>query len=147
MKGTRRYSAPCSVRRHVVENLKVHAPIPRRFSSKSLGDIISKVGEREVLYGTDNGLVGQLFCDPTSIRQGWVVPNMRGLGSVTSLFTYDITKSGQQDIIMARDDGEIQVRARHCLLRTGEAEGERHAGNDCDTDQNGSAISRAISCT
>ena len=39
----------------------IHKHISYRFNSKtSFGDILSRAGEREMLYGTDNGLVGQV---------------------------------------------------------------------------------------
>lgn len=83
------------------------------FSSKGLGDILTKAGEKEVLYGTDSGLIGQLLCDSKSLRPGWVVPNIRGLGSITNLLAHDVTQSGQQDIIVTRDDGELQACPPH----------------------------------
>lgn len=51
----------------------------------------------------------QLLVDNKSVRPGWVVSNVRGLGGVTCLLSHDITKDGTQDIVVTRDDGEIQV--------------------------------------
>ena len=31
--------------------------------------------------GTDNGLVGELRMEPNSIKPGWLLQNVRGLGS------------------------------------------------------------------
>ena len=38
-------------------------------------------GRREVLYGTDTGVLGQLFLDAEGFRRGWTVgnPNKRGV--------------------------------------------------------------------
>jgi len=81
-----------------------------RFSSKAgYADLLTGSGEKELLFGTDNGLVGQLCADPKSVRPGWVVANVRGLGGVTCLLSHDVTKDGKQDVVVARDDGELQV--------------------------------------
>ena len=45
-----------------------------------------------VLFGTDNGLLGEMRMDPDSIKPGWLQQNVRGLGAVTSLVNHDLTK-------------------------------------------------------
>ncbi len=69
---------------------------------------------RQVLYGTDNGLVGQYLCDSSSMKAGFVLGGS-GSGSkskragVTALALCDVTLSGFEDIVVGRDDGTIEV--------------------------------------
>ena len=80
-----------------------------RFSDVKYSDVLKQVKEVPVIFGTDNGLLGELRMGTDSIRPGWLVQNVRGLGSITSVVPCDLTKNGLDDIIVGRDDGEIQV--------------------------------------
>ena len=80
-----------------------------RFSDVKYSDVLKQVKEVPVIFGTDNGLLGELRMGADSIRPGWLVQNVRGLGSITSVVPCDMTKNGLDDIIVGRDDGEIQV--------------------------------------
>lgn len=72
-----------------------------------------QAGRKEVLYGTDNGVLAQLFLDPEAVRRGWVLPNTRKVGGVTALSTrFDFTNDGTNDIVVGRDDGTVEV---HCF--------------------------------
>jgi Bardet-Biedl syndrome 7 protein len=75
----------------------------------------------------DNGLVGELRLDPNTIKPGWLVQNVRGLGAITSIVAHDITKNGVDDIVVGRDDGEIQVFA---LEESGASQGWHHLYHD-----------------
>jgi len=69
---------------------------------------------RELLYGTENGMVGQLMMDSEEMRRGWVIdPVLEGRrgksGGVQSVQAHDITKDGVKDILVGRDDGGVEV--------------------------------------
>eukprot|EP00802_Teleaulax_amphioxeia_P005221 Tamp_05225.p1 GENE.Tamp_05225~~Tamp_05225.p1 ORF type:complete len:853 (-),score=257.60 Tamp_05225:475-2967(-) len=75
----------------------------------SYNDVLRQKKDCGVLFGTDNGLLGEMRMDPDSIKPGWLQQNVRGLGAVTSLVNHDLTKNGIDDVVIGRDDGEIQV--------------------------------------
>eukprot|EP00277_Geminigera_cryophila_P048116 CAMPEP_0173088656 /NCGR_PEP_ID=MMETSP1102-20130122/25151_1 /TAXON_ID=49646 /ORGANISM="Geminigera sp., Strain Caron Lab Isolate" /LENGTH=812 /DNA_ID=CAMNT_0013971775 /DNA_START=73 /DNA_END=2511 /DNA_ORIENTATION=+ len=75
----------------------------------SYNDVMTQKKDKGIIFGTDNGLIGELRMDPSSLKPGWLQQNVRGLGAVTSIVAHDLTKNGVDDIIVGRDDGEIQV--------------------------------------
>ena len=69
---------------------------------------------RELLYGTENGMVGQLLLDADEMRRGWVIdPVLEGRrgknGGVQCVHAHDLTKDGVKDILVGRDDGGVEV--------------------------------------
>ena len=64
---------------------------------------------RQVIYGTDNGLVGQYFLDSSSMRPGFLLGSGEKKSSVTSLALCDVTLSGFDDLVVGRDDGRVEV--------------------------------------
>ena len=62
----------------------------------------------ELLYGTDNGIIGTLKLNASGIRRGWQLPPDRK-GIINCIDTFDLTKDGVADIIIGRDDGSLQV--------------------------------------
>ena len=71
---------------------------------------------RELLYGTENGMVGQLLMDADEMRRGWVIdPVLEGrrgkAGGVQGLHAHDLTKDGVKDVLVGRDDGGVEVWA------------------------------------
>ena len=82
-----------------------------RLRDVSYGDVMKQNKDKGFIFGTDNGLVGELRMEPDSIKPGWLIQNVRGLGSITSIVAHDLTKNGIDDFIVGRDDGEIQVFA------------------------------------
>ena len=69
---------------------------------------------KELLYGTENGLIGQLLLDASMMRRGWVVdPALEGrrgkAGGVQCMCSADLTKDGMKDIMVGRDDGTVEV--------------------------------------
>lgn len=58
----------------------------------SYNDILRQTKDRGVLFGTDNGLLGEVRMDPDSIKPGWLQQNVRGLGAVTTIINHDLTK-------------------------------------------------------
>jgi len=79
------------------------------YMSKSFDDVLRGNKDKEVLYGTDNGLVGQMLITSEVAKPGWTIGNVRGLGGVSAMKSFDLTQNGQADIIVGRDDGELQV--------------------------------------
>jgi Bardet-Biedl syndrome 7 protein len=65
-------------------------------------------GGKEIIYGTEDGRVGQLLLDPTAARRGWTVENRSQMSGVNCMHSYDITHDGVHDIIVGRDDGLVQ---------------------------------------
>jgi len=68
----------------------------------------------QMLYGTENGHVGQLFVEPNMMRRGFVIDpvleNRRGkAGGVWCICAEDITKDGAKDLLVGRDDGVVEV--------------------------------------
>ena len=63
---------------------------------------------RQLLYGTESGVVGQLAVGARSSERGWVLPAASGVP--TDMCTkYDLTADGVPDIIVGRDNGTIEV--------------------------------------
>lgn len=57
------------------------------------------------------GTVVQLLLEPTTARQGFTLPNPKKLGSIKALYSeVDFTKSGSADIVIGREDGQLEVR-------------------------------------
>jgi Bardet-Biedl syndrome 7 protein len=65
--------------------------------------------DREFIYGTSNGIIGQLFANNTSAEKGWAIENDDHLGGINCITICDITRDGVQDIIVGRDDGHLEV--------------------------------------
>jgi Bardet-Biedl syndrome 7 protein len=71
---------------------------------------------KEVLYGAENGLVGQLLLDTDEMRRGWVIdPVLEGrrgkAGGVQCLGAHDLTQDGVKDVLVGRGDGGVEVWA------------------------------------
>ena len=72
---------------------------------------------REILYGTESGVVGLLTFVPdaqagpggTVLQHGWSIPNVRRLGGINCMGTCDITKDGRTDMLVGRDDGTLEI--------------------------------------
>jgi len=73
---------------------------------------------QELLWGTENGILGQLFIESSvsaegkaevNLRRGWTVPNGRRLGAIACIASSDVTKDGTTDVIVGRDDGTVEV--------------------------------------
>jgi len=69
---------------------------------------------KEVVYGTENGQLGLLLMDSQLMRRGWVIdPVLEGRrsksGGVQCICTADITHDGVKDLIIGRDDGQLEV--------------------------------------
>jgi Bardet-Biedl syndrome 7 protein len=71
---------------------------------------------REVLYGTESGMVGLITfvpdgqgADGSVLQHGWSIPNVRRLGGINCMGTCDITKDGRTDMLVGRDDGTLEI--------------------------------------
>jgi hypothetical protein len=50
---------------------------------------------------------------PPSPAQGFVVPNPKKLGAVTAIYSgLDFTKTGMNEIVVGREDGNLEVRRK-----------------------------------
>jgi Bardet-Biedl syndrome 7 protein len=76
-------------------------------------------GRKEVLWGTEQGSVGQLFLDGEAVQRGWVLDGKRGRGGgVSAVYAEaDITGDGVNDVVVGRDNGAFEV---YSLDRNGE---------------------------
>lgn len=67
-------------------------------------------GGKELIYGTESGVVGQIFLDSESISAGFTIENPAKLGAVTAVFSgIDFTRDGINDIVVGRDDGHVEI--------------------------------------
>jgi Bardet-Biedl syndrome 7 protein len=64
---------------------------------------------RELLYGTSDGKVGVIEMGLDEPIPKMELANEKRLGGVASLAMYDITNDGVLDLLIAREDGSIQV--------------------------------------
>ncbi|XP_065884196.1 Bardet-Biedl syndrome 7 protein homolog [Dysidea avara] len=80
----------------------------------------------EVLYGTQNGKMGLIKLGSTEPTYRWDLINERKLGGISCISTFDMTGEGNQDILVGRDDGTVEVyslddsgeprlKASHCF--------------------------------
>jgi len=63
---------------------------------------------RQIIYGLENGAVGQLLLDSSEFSKGWLI-NDKDEGAVNCLSSYDFTKDGFPEVIVGRDNGVIDV--------------------------------------
>jgi len=86
-----------------------------RMAADSSPDFAQNDGRfRELVYGTENGIVGQLLLDIDEMRRGWVIdPIVEGRrtksGGVQCVSSHDITRDGVKDLMVGRDDGGVEV--------------------------------------
>jgi Bardet-Biedl syndrome 7 protein len=104
------------------------ASLSSQFSTLAVEGVAGSPARRgaagaELLYGTENGIFGQILLGDGAMRRGWEVGNRsvstlanraaapRRAGGVTALCAHDLTHDGVPDVIVGRDDGTIQVSA------------------------------------
>ena len=65
---------------------------------------VEHAGRKEILYGTEQGIVGQLFLDGEAVQRGWVIDGKRGRGGgVTAVYAEaDMTGDGLNDIVIGQ---------------------------------------------
>ena len=65
----------------------------------------------QILYGTSDGKVGLMSVTRSGPETGWVMETDKSYAGVTCLDNYDVTGDGVRDLIVARHDGNIEVRS------------------------------------
>ncbi|XP_041358571.1 Bardet-Biedl syndrome 7 protein homolog isoform X2 [Gigantopelta aegis] len=63
----------------------------------------------EILYGTADGRIGMVQIGVLAPTHRWELPNEKRSGGVLCLDNYDITGDGVFDLLVGRDDGQIEV--------------------------------------
>ncbi|XP_059178625.1 Bardet-Biedl syndrome 7 protein homolog isoform X3 [Physella acuta] len=63
----------------------------------------------EILYGTSDGRVGLMQIGQLVPNHRWELPNTKRSGGILCLDSYDITADGVLDLIVGRDDGQVEV--------------------------------------
>lgn len=63
---------------------------------------------KNILYGTNNGKICQIIGTKDGLQAGWIIPNEDN-SNVLSLETYDFTHADQLEILVGRDNGNIQI--------------------------------------
>lgn len=64
---------------------------------------------RELVFGLENGAIGQLLSRPTKLKSGWKIPADSTGAAVSTICLYDLTQDGGNDILVGREDGRVQV--------------------------------------
>ena len=99
------------------ETVDTRAPKPPTHSEKrALPPDFEHASRREVLFGTEQGLCGQLFLDGERVARGWVIDTnasrRAGAGGVSAIHAEcDLTGDGRADVVIGRDDGSIETYA------------------------------------
>ena len=63
----------------------------------------------QILYGTADGKVGLMTMARSGPEAGWVMEQDKSTAGVSCLDNYDVTGDGVRDLIVARQDGNIEV--------------------------------------
>jgi Bardet-Biedl syndrome 7 protein len=98
------------------ETVDHRAPKPRTREKLALPPDFEHASRREVLFGTEQGLCGQLFLDGERVARGWVIDTnasrRAGAGGVSAIHAEcDLTGDGRADVVIGRDDGSIETYA------------------------------------
>ena len=99
------------------ETVDPRAPArPHGETRRSLPPDFEHASRREVLFGTEQGLCGQLFLDGERVARGWVIDTrshrLAGSGGVSAIDAEcDLTGDGLNDVVIGRDDGSIETYA------------------------------------
>ena len=65
---------------------------------------------REIIYGTQNGCVGQLLSRPNKLKSGWKISTKnKSTAAVNCLALYDVTEDGVEEVLIGREDGRVEV--------------------------------------
>ncbi|KAK7097977.1 BBSome complex member BBS7-like isoform X1 [Littorina saxatilis] len=63
----------------------------------------------EVLYGTSDGRVGLVQIGKLGPTHKWEMPNEKRNGGILCIDNFDITSDGTLDLILGRDDGQVEI--------------------------------------
>eukprot|EP00466_Bigelowiella_natans_P005050 jgi/Bigna1/87025/estExt_fgenesh1_pg.C_160049 len=99
----------------IVDGTKMiaHPKIPGSVTALTLEAEINRDAETPVgglVYGTDNGKVGQINVRKGGgIRPGWMYKGDGKKAAITALDAVDVLQDGVPDVVVAREDGSIEV--------------------------------------
>ena len=98
------------------ETVDHRAPKPHTREKLALPPDFEHASRREALFGTEQGLCGQLFLDGERVARGWVIDTnasrRAGAGGVSAIHAEcDLTGDGRADVVIGRDDGSIETYA------------------------------------
>lgn len=68
---------------------------------------------RQIVYGTDNGVLGVLHMDQSSVRKALVIPNDQKKASITAIAATDVLQNGVPELVIGRDDGTLELMSVH----------------------------------
>eukprot|EP01006_Ploeotia_vitrea_P030187 TRINITY_DN62654_c0_g1_i1.p1 TRINITY_DN62654_c0_g1~~TRINITY_DN62654_c0_g1_i1.p1 ORF type:complete len:784 (+),score=456.15 TRINITY_DN62654_c0_g1_i1:348-2354(+) len=63
----------------------------------------------QLIYGTEDGLIGQLLVGRNSVQRGYAVQDPSRRGAITSMCSSDLTHDGIADLLVGRDDGSFEI--------------------------------------
>ena len=63
------------------------------------------------MYGTSDGKIGLVKLGMEAPVHRWDLSNDKRLGGISDLDMFDMTRDGKMEILVARDDGDIEVYA------------------------------------
>ena len=67
-----------------------------------------KEDSKQIVYGLENGGIGQIILNSENVIRGWKLTDDNE-GSVNCISSYDFTKDGFPEVIVGRDNGNIDV--------------------------------------
>ncbi|XP_017775977.1 PREDICTED: Bardet-Biedl syndrome 7 protein homolog [Nicrophorus vespilloides] len=82
-------------------------------SSPTLLYIYEEEGSKHVIFGTVDGKIGLLDLDRSHSFKKWLISNPDNSSAVSCLNCYDFTKDGINNLIIGRNDGNIEVYTIH----------------------------------
>lgn len=63
----------------------------------------------EIIYGTTDGRIGLVLVDDEKPYQKWEISSENESGSVSCVNFYDITGDGSQEMLIGRDNGQVEI--------------------------------------
>lgn len=105
----------CSSFSEVSIRSPVNALAHKHFTSRSTG--AHGDDGNSILYGTASGDIGELYISEERVKRTRLVPNTNGArGAVTALTSrLDLLGDGYNDIIVGRDDGQVELYTRSAV--------------------------------
>jgi len=72
--------------------------------------------EYQVVYGTMDGKIGHVMLSEKQPVYKWELPNSKNLGGISCLSHYDVTGDGMDDLLIGREDGNVEVYSYDVML-------------------------------
>ncbi|XP_063692711.1 Bardet-Biedl syndrome 7 protein homolog [Bolinopsis microptera] len=89
--------------------LLYEAEVPGSPETLALFDIMSGFGHNNLIYGTKDGIIGLCTVNKDNPCHRWEIANSNNLGGITAIDTYDVNNDGVSELVIARDDGTVEV--------------------------------------